>query len=411
LFLAGTALFALFRKLYRFAVLAGIVLLACVFVEPAPADVILAAAVPLGLLSGAFKPRPLGKASLPAALLLLYFIASLPGIAVSADLASAARFFLITLYLFLLALFVCTYATGDNIHWLLRAYVVAAFVSLAAGIAGLLGFFPQILMMDPFRVKGLFKDPNVFGPFFVPAVVLLLDDRKRKRILKAPAALHWIGAALLSLGVLFSYSRAAWINQAISVALYLALNIKAFKPAVVLRAVVFGAAAAGIVLGVLMAHGGGSTDIISFIEERAKMQSYDSDRFGAQQGGLTLISENPLGVGPGQFEKNIAGVTGQELSSHSLYIRTASESGVAGFLLFFAAVGCVLVMLWKEHRKSKELGPGAMIPSPAALLAILMGLLVNSLVVDTLHWRHLWFFIGIAFFYIREAQGKAVPNG
>lgn len=409
-FLACAVLVTLFKGLYKGVVLAGVVLLACVFIEPSPSDVILAACIPLGLATGAFRPRELGRAAAAAALMLGYFIASLPGVAVSLDVTGAIRYYLITFYLFLLALFVATYATRDNITSLLRAYMLAAFLSLAAGAAGLAGLFPDILMMDPYRVRGLFKDPNVFGPFFVPAVILLMEDMKHRRILKAPRPLHVLGIALLTLGVVVSYSRAAWINMAASALLYPLLNVRAFRLGRLLGALLAGglALAAGAFLFLNPAFK--DTTVVSFIEERAKIQDYDQERFGAQQGGLIMIEQNPLGVGPGQFEGNIAGITGLELSSHSLYVRTAAENGVAGFLLFFASTGCVLFMLWSGRRalRRDEATVGI---SPAALLAILSGLLVNSAVVDTLHWRHLWFFLGIALYCIRETGKEACAHG
>lgn len=400
--LAGTLAVAMFRSLYHRLALLGIVLLACVFIEPSPSDIILAAVIPLGLVTGIYKPRFPMKASTAVLLLAAYFIASLPGIASSVDPGAAVRFFLITFYLFLLALFISTYATGGNISSLLRAYVLAAFVSLAAGIAGLLGLFPDLLMADPYRVKGLFKDPNVFGPFFVPAVVLLLDDIKRKRIWKANAALHAAAAALLALGVVFSYSRAAWINLAVACGAYFLLNLKAFHPRRLLMIAPLLAAALALAAFLSVQPGEQAGGVLGFLQERARLQDYDKNRFGAQQGGLELIARYPLGVGPGQFEDMIAAVTGMRLSAHSLYVRTAVENGAAGFLLVSAAMAVILLQLWRKQRA----GPYGCGVSPAVLIAVLAGILVNSLVVDTLHWRHFWFFIGIALYSLGEARKK-----
>jgi O-antigen ligase len=427
-FLACAIIVTLFRSIYRYLVLAGIVLLACVFMEPAPSDIILVAAIALGLVTDAFKPQAFGRASLAAGLMFIYFIVSLPGIAVSVDVASALRYYLITSYLFLLSLFICIYSTQDNITALLRAYVLAAFLSFIAGFAGQVGLFPDLLMADPYRVKGLFKDPNVYGPFFVPAIVLLLDDIKGKRILKTHAAFHSAGIILLSLGVVFSYSRAAWINLAAAGFVYILLNLHSVKLIHLKRitlAVVAVSAAAAFMFSMPVLR---DNETVKFLKDRIKLQEYDEDRFSAQRGGLELMILNPLGIGPGQFESRIGAIIGQKISAHSLYIRTAAENGIAGFLFFFAAISCILILLWFIHcafRKSRCTRPNTLYPtgsnqtdpmypdfqnisiSPAVLISIIIGILVNSLVVDTLHWRHFWFFIGIALYCLREAGKRA----
>ncbi len=427
-FLACATIITLFKGIYRFLVLSGIVLLACVFMEPAPSDIILVAAIPLGLVADTFKPQAFGRASLAAGLMLIYCIVSLPGIAASVDVASAWRYYLITFYLFLLSLFICAYSRRENITALLGAYVLAAFLSFIAGFAGQMGLFPDQLMLDAYRVKGLFKDPNVYGPFFVPAIILLLDDIKGKRILKTHAAFHVAGIVLLLLGVVFSYSRAAWINMVTAGFIYLFLNLHSVEPIRFKRIVLAVAAVSAAVVFLFSMPVLRDNDVVKFLQDRVRLQEYDNDRFSAQRGGLELMIEYPFGIGPGQFESRIGNIIGQRISAHSLYIRTAAENGIAGFLFFFAALSSTLIHLWfiyRAFRKSRCASPNAFSPtglnqtgsmclgyehigiSPAALIAIIIGILVNSLVVDTLHWRHFWFFIGIALYSLREAGKKA----
>ena len=50
-------------------------------------------------------------------------------------------------------------------------------------------------------------------------------------------------------------------------------------------------------------------------------QSYDTERFGAQALGLRLAEENPIGIGPGQFELVAP------LSAHSTYVRALGRGG------------------------------------------------------------------------------------
>ena len=65
----------------------------------------------------------------------------------------------------------------------------------------------------------------------------------------------------------------------------------------------------------------GSAD---FLAERARPQTYDTERFSGQRAGLQPAEEYPLGAGPGQFE-SIAGI-----SAHSTYARAHRRAGLPG---------------------------------------------------------------------------------
>ena len=129
-----------------------------------------------------------------------------------------------------------------------------------------------------------------------------------------------------------------------------------------------------------------SSGSLGFLEERARFQSYDSERFGAQALGLRLAEENPIGIGPGQFELVAP------LSAHSTYVRALAEEGVLGAGRRCSGVMLGTLLLAAPQRRARarhvrdRLGP---------LLAAWCGMLVNSFVIDTLHWRHLWLLAGL----------------
>ena len=68
------------------------------------------------------------------------------------------------------------------------------------------------------RAQGLFKDPNVFGPFLIPAALIALEEALRPRVLgvRRPAAVA--RTRVLVLGILFAFSRAGWLNLAVALA-------------------------------------------------------------------------------------------------------------------------------------------------------------------------------------------------
>jgi O-antigen ligase len=133
--------------------------------------------------------------------------------------------------------------------------------------------------------------------------------------------------------------------------------------------------ALGVTVALIQATG--SAD---FLSQRAHSQGYDSDRFAAQRLGVTFAFTHPLGIGPGQFEVR------SPVSSHSLYVRSLAEQGVLGLAVVLALVGGTLALGARNAARRRDLHG----LSSLALLAAWCGLLANSFVVDTLHWRHLW---------------------
>jgi O-antigen ligase len=182
--------------------------------------------------------------------------------------------------------------------------------------------------------------------------------------------------SVLTVGVVFSFSRAAWLNLAVgTVVLVAVLALRRGgarrATALVLATLVAGTALAGVVA---------ATSSLGFLTERAALQDYDTQRFDTQASGLAIAAEHPLGIGPGQFERV------SELSAHSTVVRSLAEEGVPGAALI---LGLLLLTLGFAVR-NVTLGAGTYGIGSAGLLAAWCGLLANSFFVDTLHWRHLW---------------------
>ena len=384
----------------------GVLLMSFVLIEPSPSDLAFAVLIPLGFLSSLDRLVLQGKAAGIAYLLFAYLVITIPVILLAENQIASLRYHLITSYLVVFSLFLCTWIREEHFILLVRCFLAAGLISFLAGFLGWLGLQPQLLMDDEFRVKGLFKDPNVFGPFFVPAILLLISDLRQRKILPAPAFFHAILILLLTLGVISSYSRAAWLNLGVGTAVLVFLQYRSlgrlqpgpahlrFKiPAILMVTFLL---LAGLFSSPLMRD----TGIPEFLQERAQFQNYDTERFLAQQGGLILLWEHPFGIGPGQFKNQIDQVTHFRIDAHSLYVRTMVESGLPG-LLFFAAVLLLLQGLLSGHRSGVR-------PDNAVLFAILTGLLVNSIVVDTIHWRHFWFFFGLALYQLNRPR-REIP--
>jgi hypothetical protein len=378
--LLGTLGLALAR--YDAAVAVGFLLLAVVFVEPAPTDLVLAVVIAVAFVTGRFvlDRVPQGAVVLIGTFLAINLLASVEVV----DAGRAAVFLSTTVYLCVFALWVASYLDSSRrARLIVRSYLAAALVSTLLVLVALLLPIPgrDVFLYPGGRGLALFKDPNVFGPFVVPAALILLEELLTPRLLRSRGLLKLTMFVLLSLGVLFSYSRAAWLNLGIGVAVVLVvLALRRGGATRALKLLVVLALAATALAAMVSATG--STE---FLQERARFQTYDVGRFSGQRLGLAMAEEYPLGIGPGQFETVIA------IAAHSTYVRTVAEEGLLGFI---ALVLLMLVTLhWAAQNAVRGRNPYGI--GSAALLGAWAGLLANSFFIDTIHWRHLWLFAGL----------------
>jgi O-antigen ligase len=372
--LLGTLALALGR--FDAAVALGVLLLAVVRIEPAPPDLVFAVVIAVALVTARLHVErvPLSVTLLVSAFLAVNLLAA----TAAADGGRAVMFFSITFYLGVFAIWLAAYVcTVRRARLVLLAYIVAASISAAVACLALVVPFPgaDLFVSGP-RAQGLFKDPNVFGPFLVPAVLLLMEETVAPRLLRFRPTAKLALLSLMTVGVVFSFSRAAWLNLALGLVVLLAIfALRRGSARRVLALVVASLVAGAALIGVLEATG--ST---AFLSQRAALQDYDAQRFGAQASGIELAEEHPFGLGPGQFERV------SELSAHSTYVRAIAEEGIPGAALL---LGLVLLTLGFAARNVAA-GVDTYGIGSAGLMAAWCGLLANSFFVDTLHWRHLW---------------------
>ena len=391
---AGLALLGLLAftvARYDWAVSLGFLLFAVVRVEPAPVDAVFAVVIAVALVTGRFTlaNTPLGPALAVAAFIALNLLATLAAL----DPVRAVEFMAITIYLCVFGLWVASWCNSEQrARSLLRIYIGMAVLTGALGAAALFVPFPGHILLTSYqdtRARGLFKDPNVFGPFLVPAFLLLLSELIEPRLLRSGRGKKLIGLGAIACGVLFSYSRAAWLDMVVGVlvmGVVLALRRGGSRRAFVFVLVT-------VVSSVVLVASIEVTGQLTFLKERAHYQTYDNQRFGAQSGGISVGETHPIGIGPGQFELV------EPISAHSTYVRALAEEGVIGFTVLVGILFGTFVMAlrnavrgWDTHGISST-----------ALLAAWAGILANSGFVDTLHWRHLWLVAGLIW-AARQAQ-------
>jgi len=372
---------------FDFMVLVAFSLFGIVRIEPAPVDVLFISLLLLGLLTGKLSLKALKGSPLIHLTLWFFLVANFVSLIAARALVDSLRYLMITVYLIVFTYFLKMYITSFRaVRNVMIGYLVSAIINAFLIALGYLGIAPFTELFLEFgnRALGAFKDPNVFGPFLIPVIVLLIDEIFVPRIFPRFHLAKIVGVTVLTAAVFLSFSRAAWGNLALTLFIYFVLNIKEVS-----RKEFAGFVWKGV--GFLLLAVVGSQvyqpllnwmGLGRFLEWRVSSHSYDVERFARQKEGIDAGLTHLFGVGPGMWS-----------SAHSLYVRTFAEHGVFGFFalflcLVFLSIGALSRAL---EETDKQYGLSAKV-----VVACLIGHLMNSIVIDAVHWRHFWLILGLA---------------
>lgn len=355
--------------------------------EPSPSDIGIALLIVVGFVNGNLRWNQ--KLTLPFILLGLFSLANLVSLCYALDVKQGVLYFGITLFMIASWLFVVGLLGRYGERGMLcvmSAFTIAGVASATLAIATYFKFVPLddwVLFYD--RVKGFFKDPNVFGPYLVVTAVYALHRLQ----LKAPLSrkLCWLASFLIaSLGVLLCYSRAAWISYAVTLLLFFGLNWIANRRTAAAKRSLISLVLVAVIVGACLTYALAIPQVGEVVAYRTELQDYDRDRFATHTAALRLGFTNPLGVGPAQSFARL------DYATHNLYLRIFSENGVLGFLSLAAFLLLTLARSLVLSFKARQPSQRAMF---ALVTAAICGTLLNSFTIDTLHWRHFWLLLAL----------------
>jgi hypothetical protein len=351
-----------------------------VFVEPAPVDFLMIVLLVVGLLNGQLSLRRLRGATLVHVaswmLLLTNLFALIQPFTAPASLVFAAVSIYLLASMYLFKMYVVSPNRGLVV---LSGYWVAVVIAVGGVLLAYLGVGAVHSALVGLRARGFFKDPNVFGPFLVPLFVLLLDELIDPVWPRVPALVKGLSLIPIVVGVLLSFSRAAWANLFIVVAVYGVLNLlKQRRVKQLLLVFAVAGLATSLLVGALFVM---RPDLVDMLNWRLTLvQQYDAFRFTRHQQGILTAFIAPTGLGPGTFG-----------GAHQLYIKMLAEQGLMGFLALLTLLLTLAFKVWEAAlRSDKVLGL-----STAALVAGLVGTLANGFLIDMVHWRHFYLLLGL----------------
>ena len=373
---------------FDFTVLVCFCLLGIVRIEPAPVDALAMILLLVGLLIGKLSLKALHGSSFVHFILWIFLVANVASLAATTALSDSLRFLITTVYLIAFAYFVKMYITSFSaMRILMIGYLVTVALNALLVVLGYLRISPfsELFLEGGMRARGVFKDPNVFGAFCIPIILLLIDEILYPRILPRFFLAKILGVVLLTAVVFLSFSRAAWGNLALAVLIYFLLNVRRVfqvKLGNLLKAGAIILLVVVLSLPVFESLAPGNVGLGGFLAWRISPHAYDVYRFDRQIEGIEAGLTHLFGVGPGAWA-----------SAHSLYVRTFAEHGVLGLASILALI-VVLVMSTFRRALDEVSKPYGL--SAKVVLACLVGLVLNSLVIDTIHWRSLWLILALA---------------
>lgn len=352
-----------------------------VFIEPAPYDVIGICLFVLFFSIGLKVPTNIRTG---VVLLGLFILANIVASITAHDPIITLRslavrcYMVISWFLFVCLIYENPKAVLDTI-W--KGYSVAAVLCVLVAVAGFYEMTPFSEQLIEFgRVRALFKDPNLYGPFLVP--VALCAFAKMETANGYRMVLHAGLFIFISYGVLLGFSRGSWINYALSAILFTGFRFATSQSAAQIRRllVILGLVLFLAVAFIIIAA---STDKVrEMLEIRFQVQNYDVMQGGRLSNQQLILSEalvHPLGVGPYLSESLFY------RAPHNIYLHVLIESGWIGALAFYSFI---VVTIQKAYKFCLQ--PTSIQSNYAVTLVCTIGILVQSFFIDSTHWRHMY---------------------
>jgi hypothetical protein len=303
--------------------------------------------------------------------------------------------------LFLFLTLVCLHdfmRTWNHVRWVFRIFVRAVtahttfflMIMLAQNV-GLLAW--PSMNLGGARLAGLLIDPNAFGGLILVALVINATTRANGQALLRGRGAMLANAALAG-GLLFTYSRSAWVGAFLALAGFAMLYPKKALTGFI-RALPGMALAAAVV----------ALTILPTVMHLAQRPDQVQDRVSILSLAFNDFFTHPiLGIGLGTSDV----LHGQIVHNTTVWFLT--EFGPFGLISILGFVGSHAVMAFTAHRRLSR----TQRVLPAALLLAHVGVYGLSLGIESLYQRHWWLIlagIGVTFAAATDGLSLESPEG
>jgi hypothetical protein len=372
-------------------------------IEPAPCDLLFAVALLLFLFG-----RGLSVTVMAAPLifwLALYNFGAFMSYLPVKDEPRTGMFVITSCYMAVSAVFFCFYLqtnTERRFAVFKNGYITGAVI---ASVFGLIGYFNIAgtggYLSPIFRAQGFFKDPNVLSTYLILPALLMTQDVMLGT--SSNRLMRYAGLLLVLACLFLAFSRGAWMNFMLAVTLMVFLTFT-LTLSDKLRTRIILLAIGGIIMLAVMFAGLLSIDVVQkAFEDRATLaKDYDSGEFGRfsnQLNSIPMLLERPLGFGPLQFHKYFG------LDPHNVFVNAFASYGWLGGISYIILILSTLVVGFR----------GVMIRTPwqgqtIALFCTFLATALQGIQIDTDHWRHFYWMLGLVWGFYAASAAWAVRN-
>ncbi|WP_315703412.1 MULTISPECIES: O-antigen ligase family protein [unclassified Bradyrhizobium] len=360
---------------------------AIVFIEPSPYELVTLASASIFIATGVRLRLVLVPLLLLLFLLNLgYTISAIPllGDSTVATWIATSWYMAVTVVFFAL---VSADDTAARLDMLRRGLVVGGLIAGLAGVAGYLHLVPggYDLLTLYGRARGTFKDPNVLGAYLILPALFALQNVVTAHLAKALRGTFTLG--VIALAILLAFSRAAWGGLILTAAFMLSLMVLTSRSRGERSRVIVTTIAAVLAVALLIAVLLSFDSIAEMFRQRASFdQSYDEGRFGRFGRhilGAAMALDLPFGIGPLQFHRYFPEDT------HNSYLNAFMSGGWLSGICYPTLV-FTTVILGFRHIFIRVPWQRTYI----AIFAAFVGIVGESFIIDTDHWRHFFMMLG-----------------
>jgi O-antigen ligase len=296
--------------------------------------------------------------------------------------------------LFLAYLIITSIAVSwGEIRSLIRIFVISVFLQNLAGLAAYfgaitIGLNTPLTSYEGRRLCGFLVDANAYGGLLVTALALM-EGASHSGAPLFRGFTRLVFRVTLGMGVLFTFSRTAWISLAILLA---ALCVFRFRSAIRLLI------GAGLAMSVLVIALGDR--FAPLFREMAYRPEQTHGRLQLVLDGLSEFASHPwLGIGLGTF-REIEGTI-----VHNSAVWFLAEFGIFGLLIF---AGLVFWFL-RKALFCYRFGPPWAKPLALGLLVAHIALIALSMGIEAFYQRHWWLVMALiaSGYSITRRQGNS----
>jgi len=270
-------------------------------------------------------------------------------------------------------------AEWEDVRYLLRVFTLSVVIENCVAVAGFLasyflGVADPFVRYDGLRLSGMLIDPNAYGGLLVTALAIAEGGSYGPAPLFGKKTLLVIRGTL-GLGILFTFSRSAWLALALSLVVLLALRTRQAG-----RLVLAGLVGAPLTL-LLMGR-----RFLPIFEVMAARPKQVEGRFTLIRDALAAFSRHPLfGGGIGSFRLSEGEI------AHNSAMWFLADFGVAGLAVLLGFLGWFFVKGWFAYRHA----PLREQPVVLAVLLAHTAMFGLAMGIEALYQRHWWLVFGL----------------